>query len=64
MSGRSVHTEPEEILRFGGEFFLRFGRCRARDHFGIIPGDCPKGTFICGNEVQGAIEPVGTGHAA
>jgi asparagine synthase (glutamine-hydrolysing) len=48
---------PEEILRFGGEFFLRYGRCRARDHFGIIPGDCPKGTLICGDEVQGAIVP-------
>ncbi|MFA5267101.1 MAG: asparagine synthase C-terminal domain-containing protein [Methanoregula sp.] len=48
---------PEEILRFGGEFFLRCGGCRARDHFGIIPGDCPKGTLICGDVVKGKIEP-------
>jgi asparagine synthase (glutamine-hydrolysing) len=49
---------PEEILHFGGEFFLRYGRCRARDHFGIVQGDCPKGTLICGDEVKGTIEPV------
>jgi len=48
---------PEEILRFGGEFFLRCGGCRARDHFGIVQGDCPKGTLICGGEVRGNIEP-------
>jgi asparagine synthase (glutamine-hydrolysing) len=48
---------PEEILRFGGEFFLRYGECRARDHFGIVQGDCPKGTLICGNLVKGTIEP-------
>jgi asparagine synthase (glutamine-hydrolysing) len=48
---------PEEILRFGGEFFLRCGRCRARDHFGILQGDCPKGTLICGSELRGTIEP-------
>jgi asparagine synthase (glutamine-hydrolysing) len=56
--GETCAHRPEEILRFGGEFFLRFGRCRARDHFGIISGDCPKGTLICGNEVRGVIEPV------
>ena len=47
-----------EILRFGGEFFLVSGRCRARDHFGIVQGNCPKGTLICGNEVRGSVEPV------
>ena len=48
---------PEEILRWGGEFFLRCGTVRARDHFGILPGDCPKGTLICGSELLGSIEP-------
>ena len=61
LSGAELETicaeQPEEILRFGGEFFLRSGGCRARDHFGIIQGDCPKGTLICGNEVQGNIVP-------
>jgi asparagine synthase (glutamine-hydrolysing) len=48
---------PAEILRFGGEFFLRFGKCRARDHFGIMQGDSPKGTLMCGSDLQGSIEP-------
>jgi len=56
--GAICAERPEEILRFGGEFFLVSGRCRARDHFGIVQGDCPKGTLICSNEVQGSIEPV------
>jgi asparagine synthase (glutamine-hydrolysing) len=48
---------PEEILRFGGEFFLQYGGCRARDHLGILPGDCPKGTLVCNGVVKGAIAP-------
>ncbi len=42
-----LHDRPEEILRFGGEFFFAGDGCRARDHFGIMPGNCPKGTLIC-----------------
>jgi len=45
------------ISGFGGEFFLRWGTCRARDHFGIIPGDCPKGTLICDAEPERRILP-------
>jgi asparagine synthase (glutamine-hydrolysing) len=56
--GAICAERPEEILRFGGEFFLAGGRCRARDHFGIVLGDCPKGTLICGDVVRGAVEPV------
>src|SRR5512137_2492144 len=52
-----IHHHPEEILRFGGEFFLAGAECRARDHFGIMPGNCPKGTLICNNEIKGAIIP-------
>ncbi len=50
---------PEKILRFGGEFFLAGDGCRARDHFGIMPGNCPKGTMICNDEIVGSIIPAG-----
>ncbi len=52
-----LHDRPEEILRFGGEFYLAGSGCRARDHFGIIPGNCPKGTLICDGTVRGHIDP-------
>ena len=52
-----VLEHPADLLRCGGEFFLESNRCRARDHFGIVQGDCPKGTLICGGEVLGTIEP-------
>lgn len=41
-----LRERPADILRFGGEFFFSKNGCRARDHFGIIQGDCPNGTFI------------------
>ncbi|WP_421908222.1 asparagine synthase C-terminal domain-containing protein [Methanolacinia petrolearia] len=31
----------------GGEFYLEWDDCRARDHLGIIPGDCPPGKIVC-----------------
>ena len=52
-----VQYRPEEILRFGGEFFLAGSGCRARDHFGIMPGNCPEGTLICDGEIKGQINP-------
>jgi len=55
--GEIVQDRPEEILRFGGEFFLAGSGCRARDHFGIMPGNCPKGTLICDGEIKGKIIP-------
>ena len=48
---------PQELLQCGGEFFLAGCGCRARDHFGIMPGNCPKGTLVCDGEVRGLIEP-------
>lgn len=52
------------VLRFGGEFFLRWSdsqdlgqECAARDHFGIMPGECPPGTLVCRGEVAGRIDP-------
>jgi len=53
-----LNNRPEEILRFGGEFFIAGSGCRARDYFGIMPGNCPKGTLICDGEVRGRIDPL------
>jgi len=53
-----VKDRPEEILRFGGEFFFAGSGCRARDHFGIMRGNCPKGTLICNDEIKGSINPL------
>jgi asparagine synthase (glutamine-hydrolysing) len=55
--GAICAERPEEIRRFGGEFFIASGRYRARDHLGIMQGDCPKGTLICDGEVRGTIKP-------
>jgi len=52
-----LQNHPEEVLRFGGEFFFAGHGCRARDHFGIMPGNCPKGTLICDGVVKGSINP-------
>lgn len=53
-----VRTQPATINRFGGEFFLSWDGCHARDHFGVMKGDCPKGTITCNGEIKGAIAPV------
>jgi asparagine synthase (glutamine-hydrolysing) len=52
-----LQNHPEEVLKFGGEFFFAGHGCRARDHFGIMRGNCPKGTLICDGAVKGSIEP-------
>jgi asparagine synthase (glutamine-hydrolysing) len=52
-----VTDHPEEVLSFGGEFFLAGYGCRARDYYGIIPGNCPKGTLICDGVEKGKIAP-------
>jgi asparagine synthase (glutamine-hydrolysing) len=52
-----ILAEPDSISRFGGEFFLSWDGCRARDHFGVMQGDCPKGTITCDGEARGAITP-------
>ena len=49
--------DPEKITRLGGEFFLEWDGCKARDHFGIMAGDCPPGAMVCGDEVKGRIDP-------
>ena len=49
--------DPMVISCLGGEFFLEWDGCRARDHFGIMPGDCPPGAMVCGDKVIGKIDP-------
>jgi len=43
-------TIPNEAKKFGGEFFLSFDSCHARDHFGIMPGPGPKGALVCNDK--------------
>jgi asparagine synthase (glutamine-hydrolysing) len=52
-----LRERPADILRCGGEFFFSINGCRARDHFGVMQGTCPKGTFTCGSGVGGEIIP-------
>jgi asparagine synthase (glutamine-hydrolysing) len=48
---------PDIVSSFGGEFFLSWDGCSARDHFGIVPGDSPAGSIVCNGEVVGAVDP-------
>ena len=53
----AVRDYPKTLGRFGGEFFLTWNGCRARDHFGVMQGDCKKGTITCNGTVRGTITP-------
>jgi len=48
---------PGVLSSCGGEFLLRWDDCVARDHFGIMPGDCPAGRIVCNCREVGVIEP-------
>jgi asparagine synthase (glutamine-hydrolysing) len=48
---------PGAISKFGGEFFLEWNGCKARDHFGIMPGDCPPGAVVCSGKELGRVDP-------
>ncbi len=52
-----LKNTPELVPSFGGEFFLAWDGCTARDSLGIVPGDCPAGTIMCGGKVTGTIAP-------
>ncbi|OPY38252.1 MAG: asparagine synthetase B [Methanoregula sp. PtaU1.Bin051] len=54
---RIISDQPELIKKFGGEFFLSWGKCCARDNIGIIPGICPAGTILCEGTVKGNVLP-------
>lgn len=51
-------NHPQDICGCGGEFFLSWNGCTARDHFGIMNGTGPKGMLICNGEMKGEINPV------
>ncbi|MDD1672327.1 MAG: asparagine synthase C-terminal domain-containing protein [Methanomicrobiales archaeon] len=53
--GALLSNDPQVITRCGGEFFLEWNGCRARDHFGIMRGAIPPGTMDCG---EGSTVPV------
>ncbi|HWQ20669.1 MAG TPA: asparagine synthase C-terminal domain-containing protein [Methanotrichaceae archaeon] len=48
---------PGLVSRFGGEFLLCWNECKARDHFGIMPGGCPPGEVICNGRSSGLVDP-------
>lgn len=58
-TGALLSQSPETLRRCGGEFLLQWNACVARDHFGIMPGDCPPATILCGGKEQGKINPEG-----
>jgi asparagine synthase (glutamine-hydrolysing) len=48
---------PERVSSFGGEFYISKGDLAARDHFGIIPGDCPPGAIMRKKDIIGYVAP-------
>lgn len=52
-----VSGTPEKIPRLGGEFFIAWDGCCARDRYGIMPGGCEPGTVTCNGEVVSHIRP-------
>lgn len=46
-----------EISRFGGEFYIEWNGCKARDYLGIMKGNCPAGTLWCNGTATGLIKP-------
>lgn len=60
--GELLARDPLIITQCGGEFFLEWDGCRARDHYGIMQGDVPAGMLICRGgsavPVMPAIEPL------
>jgi asparagine synthase (glutamine-hydrolysing) len=53
-----IKENPRFLSRCGGEFFLQWDECRARDHFGIIPGPCMAGRCTCAGDVAFPIDPL------
>lgn len=49
--------DPGRLSRLGGEFFISWNGCRARDLFGIIPGDIDPGTAVCNGKPVRRILP-------
>lgn len=52
-----LSENPRAASRFGGEFFLKWDGCKARDRFGIMAGDCPAGTIVCNGKETWRVDP-------
>jgi asparagine synthase (glutamine-hydrolysing) len=52
-----LRDRPSDMLRCGGEFYIQGYGCQARDHFGVMQGNCPKGTLTCESGKTGEIIP-------
>jgi asparagine synthase (glutamine-hydrolysing) len=52
-----LYHDPAIACGFGGEFLLQWNGCIARDHFGIMPGDCPPGIVRCNGADIGTVDP-------
>jgi asparagine synthase (glutamine-hydrolysing) len=52
-----IAGHPELVRGFGGEFFLAWDGCEARDRLGIVPGSCPPGTIRCNGRDTGMVDP-------
>jgi asparagine synthase (glutamine-hydrolysing) len=55
--GPRLKEDPRFLSRCGGEFYLEWNGCRARDHFGIIPGPIRAGTCSCEHGAPFSIDP-------
>jgi len=54
---RLVKDRTDELSLCGGEFFLSWDSCSARDLFGIMEGTGTKGTILCNGKATGTIAP-------
>ncbi len=55
--GAILLEDPAQVCAFGGEFFLEWNSCRARDHFGIMPGSSPPGEVVCAGKRLARVDP-------
>jgi asparagine synthase (glutamine-hydrolysing) len=53
-----LEQDPASVSALGGEFFLKWNGCRARDHFGIMPGGCPAGEITSAVKLMGKVNPI------
>ncbi len=54
---RHLQKDPLFLRECGGEFYLEWKGCRARDHIGIIPGPVEPGTCTCATGSRFFIDP-------
>lgn len=52
-----LRTDPDAVASFGGEFFLAWEDCTARDRFGVIPGEGPVGMVVCSGREVALVSP-------